>query len=355
MNKIAIALLSSLFTFNVVAQNKIKVKPDSIPARIEYKQDSPSSDTTILFNEYANQLEQAVVKEEKLTKRKKELLDSLNKAKSSEKELSKLLKKTQSEVSKYRTTIQKFLETQKSNGYEDLNKRKEQLLSSIKQNKKILNDLHIELKTVNTQLGESNNKKVELDKIKQEVGFKLVEENEQYLQLPFSQMATERLRAIRKNCVPFTAEQKINAFVVKIDNTITNRAHYEYLQKVLNSKYDKSAISIALSNIQSMTDLSFEQKAEITALKKQLEAFGEGVSAFKEFINNLNRCRKGVNYSMAFFRDDKRQILPDKLEQKISTKLMIVPYLKSKYEGFMKAFQKSPNKHSDIETEILHQ
>ena len=236
MNKIAIALLSSLFTFNVVAQNKIKVKPDSIPARIEYKQDSPSSDTTILFNEYANQLEQAVVKEEKLTKRKKELLDSLNKAKSSEKELSKLLKKTQSEVSKYRTTIQKFLETQKSNGYEDLNKRKEQLLSSIKQNKKILNDLHIELKTVNTQLGESNNKKVELDKIKQEVGFKLVEENEQYLQLPFSQMATERLRAIRKNCVPFTAEQKINAFVVKIDNTITNRAHYEYLQKVLNSK-----------------------------------------------------------------------------------------------------------------------
>ena len=104
-----------------------------------------------------------------------------------------------------------------------------------------------------------------------------------------------------------------------------------------------------------MTDLSFEQKAEITALKKQLEAFGEGVSAFKEFINNLNRCRKGVNYSMAFFRDDKRQILPDKLEQKISTKLMIVPYLKSKYEGFMKAFQKSPNKHSDIETEILNQ
>lgn len=355
MNKIAITLLSSLFTFNVVAQNKIKVKPDSIPARIEYKQESPSSDTTILFNEYANQLEQAVVTEEKLTKRKKELSDSLRKAKSSEKELSKLLRKTQSEVSKYQTAIQQFLETQKSNEYEDLNKRKEQLLSSIKQNKKILNDLHIELKTVNTQLDESNNKKVELDKIKQEVGFKLVEENEQYLQLPFSQMDTERLREIRKNCIPFTAEQKINAFVVKIDNTITNRAHYEYLQKVLNSKYDKSAISIALSNIQSMTDLSFEQKAEITALKKQLEAFGEGVSAFKEFINNLNRCREGVNYSMAFFRDDKRQILPDELEQKISTKLMIVPYLKSKYEGFMKAFQKSPNKHSDIETEILNQ
>lgn len=355
MNKIAITLLSSLFTFNVVAQNKIKVKPDSIPARIEYKQESPSSDTTILFNEYAKQLEQAVVTEEKLTKRKKELLDSLRKAKSSEKELSKLLRKTQSEVSKYQTAIQQFLETQKSNEYEDLNKRKEQLLSSIKQNKKILNDLHIELKTVNTQLDESNNKKVELDKIKQEVGFKLVEENEQYLQLPFSQMDTERLREIRKNCIPFTAEQKINAFVVKIDNTITNRAHYEYLQKVLNSKYDKSAISIALSNIQSMTDLSFEQKAEITALKKQLEAFGEGVSAFKEFINNLNRCREGVNYSMAFFRDDKRQILPDELEQKISTKLMIVPYLKGKYEGFMKAFQKSPNKHSDIETEILNQ
>lgn len=355
MNKIAIALLSSLFTFNVVAQNTKKVKTDSIPTRIEYKVKPTPSDTTVLFNGYANQLEQAVVKEEKLTKRKKELLDSLNKAKSSEKELSKLLKKTQSEVSKYQTAIQKLLGTQKSSGYEGLNKRKEQLFSSINQNKKILNDLHIELKTIDSQLGESNNKKIELDKIKQEVSSKLVEENERYIQLPFSQISTERLRTIRKNCTPFTAEQKINAFVVKIDNTIANRTHYENLQKVLNSKYDKSAISIALSYIQSMTDLSFEQKTEITALKKQLEAFGEGLSAFKEFIHNLNRCRKGVNYSMAYFRDDKRQILPEKLEQKISAKLMIVPYLKNKYESFMRAFQKSPNKHSDIETEILNQ
>ena len=153
MNKIAIALLSSLFTFNVVAQNTNKVRIDSIPTRIEDRQNPASSDTTAFFNEYINQLEQAVVKDEKLTKRKKELLDSLNKAKSSEKELSKLLKKIQSEVSKYKTAIQKLLETQKSNEYEDLNKRKEQLQSSINQNKKIINDLHIELKTLNTQLG----------------------------------------------------------------------------------------------------------------------------------------------------------------------------------------------------------
>lgn len=199
MNKIAIALLSSLFTFNVVAQNKIKVKTDSIPTRIEYKQDSPSSDTIVLFNGYTNQLEQAVMTEEKLKKRKKELLDSLNKAKSSEKELSKLLKKTQSEVSKYQVAIQKLLDTQKSNGYEELNKRKEQLQSSINQNKKILNDLHIELKTINSQLGESNNKKIELDKVKQEVSSKLVEENGQYILLPFSQISLERLRTIRKN------------------------------------------------------------------------------------------------------------------------------------------------------------
>lgn len=355
MNKIAITLLSSLFTFNVVAQNTNKVSIDSIPTRIEYKQDATSSDTTALFNGYVNQLEQAVVKEEKLTKRKKELSDSLNKAKGSEKELSKLLKKKQSEVLKYQIAIQKLLGTQKSNGYEDLNKRKEQLQTSISQNKKILNDLHIELKTINSQLGESNNKKIELDKVKQEVSSKLVEENEQYIQMPFSQISTERLREIRKNCVPFAAEQKINALVVKIDNTIINRTHYEYLLKVLNSKYDESAISLALSKLQSMTDLSFDQKAEVTALKKQLEAFGDGLSAFKEFINNLNRCRKGVNYSTAYFRDDKRQILPESLEQRISSKLMIVPYLKNKYEGFMRAFQKSPNKHSDIETEILNQ
>lgn len=355
MNKIAIALLSFLFTFNVVAQNKKKVRNDSVPTRIKYKRNSTPPDTTILFNGYANHLEQAIVKGEQLAKRKKELLDSLNKTKGNEKELSKQLKKIQTEVSKYQTVIQKLLDTQKSNGYEDLNKRKEQLQSSISQNEEILKDLHIKLKTLNSQLSESNKKKIELDKVKQEVCSKLVEENEQYIQLPFSQISTVKLKDIRKKCAPFAVEQNINALIVKIDNTIANRTHYEYLQKVLTSKYDKSAISLALSNIQSMTDLSFEQKTEITALKKQLEAFWEGLSAFKKFINNLNRCREGVNYSMEYFRDDKRQILPKNLEQEISNKLMIVPYLRNKYEGFMRAFQKNPNKHTDIEFEILKQ
>ena len=43
------------------------------------------------------------------------------------------------------------------------------------------------------------------------------------------------------------------------------------------------------------------------------------------------------------------------LEQKVKNELLAVPYLKTKYEKFMEMFKKNPNKHSDIETEILNQ
>ena len=111
----------------------------------------------------------------------------------------------------------------------------------------------------------------------------------------------------------------------------------------------------ALVAIPHFTNINSAQRSEILELKRQLTIFPSGLSTFKEFINNLNRCRNGVSYSIDFYRADKKSIFPNDLEQKVKDVLLAVPYLKTKYEKFMEIFKKNPNKHSDIEAEILNQ
>ena len=59
---------------------------------------------------------------------------------------------------------------------------------------------------------------------------------------------------------------------------------------------------------------------------------------------------------MEFFQTDNRQILSkNNLGNRIENQLKRVPYLSKKFEEFMNAFKAAPNKHSDVEIEILNQ
>lgn len=357
MKTVIITLLSSLFFICNAKAQKIDstTKNDTLPAETAQIVESSSSDIPVISNDYTKQLEQAIAKQSKLKKRKKELQIELKEAMDKEKKLSKQFKKLRSKVSQYQNSIQESLEMQKSTGYVELCEKKEQLLDSIEKRQLALNSLNKQLTTLDEQLEESSDKMSELNKVKQEVCSRLIAENEQYIGQPFSQQTIVQLKEIRKKCSPYISDQKIHSFVEKIDNTINNRIRYDEIQTVLNSKYNKAAISLSLTQINSMKDLSINQKGELGTMKKQLESFADGLSVFKEFINNLNKCRDGVDYSIVYFQDDKKRILPKDLEQRLNTKLLIVPYLKAKYEDFMNAFEKDPNKHSDIEMEILNQ
>ena len=98
------------------------------------------------------------------------------------------------------------------------------------------------------------------------------------------------------------------------------------------------------------------QQKEIDELKNSVDFVPDGLAAFKEFITKLNEMRNGVNYSMEYFQTDSKQILSkNNLGNRIEKKLKRVPYLSKKFEEFMNAFKAAPNKHSNVETEILNQ
>lgn len=342
-------LLSNVCVF---AQNTNEAKADSaMTTQTEQAVSSEASNPSAVLSDYTLQLEQALAKKDTLAIRRKALHDDLSKGNDKEKELHKQLKKLKKEIDNVRERVQDLLDAQPENPYEEIIK----LEASIDQKQKQLCSLKSKLDSLNHQLSEASNNKSELDKVKQDVSSKLVSEHKPYIELPFAQMRLEHLSAIRAICKQFATSPSIDSLVASIDSAINNLKGYDEIQKVLNSKYSKFNLERMLEKVQTLKAASKSQQHEINEMKKQLHAFEEGLESFKEFINNLNRCRNGANYSFQYFQDDEESIFREGLKQRITEKLLIVPYLKNKYEAFMKALKKNPNMHTDIEAEILNQ
>lgn len=356
MKKVFFVTLCLLcFTINISAQNPETNKIDTLSVD-STKEEVSSNNTPIISSDYTSQLEHALCKKEELKLKEKELKNILSDLKKNITGKYNIIKEIKAEKVDIQKDIDELSEKLKLTSYSDLLKRKEQLETSVNTNLKILSNLKEQLLSTNKQLGESQSQRDELEKVKREVSSTLISENRPYIDQPFAKMSIERLKEIQKTCYPYTMDQKINAFVVTVENTIKNKTTYDEVCMVLNSSYQKFAVTQSLAKLQSMQNMSISQKNEIDLMKKQLESFSDGLLAFKQFINNLNECRKETDkYTWEYFLADKRPIYKNNLEELINTKLYAVPYLKNKYEEFMKAFKKSPNKHFDIETEILNQ
>lgn len=356
MKKVIFTALCLLcFINNISAQNSETNKIDTLSVD-STKEGVSSNNAPVISNDYTSQLEHALDKKEELELKETELKNILSDLKNNIKEKNNKRRKIKAEIVNNQKDIDKLSEKIKLTSYSDLLKRKEQLETSVNTNLESLSNLNEQLLLTNKQLGESQSQRVELDKVKREVSSTLISENRPYIDQPFAKISIEKLKEIHRTCSPYTTDQKVNAFVVNIEITIKNKETYDEICKVLNSPYQKFGITQSLGKLQTMQNLSISQKNEIVSIKKQLESFSDGLLAFKEFIINLNECRKETDkYSWEYFLADKKPIYKNNLEERINTKLYAVPYLKNKYEEFMKAFKKSPNKHFDIETEILNQ
>ena len=176
------------------------------------------------------------------------------------------------------------------------------------------------------------------------------------MERPFTEMNLSELRVIKSKCQKYATDAKVNAFVTKVDDIIRNKELYDNMVNVVNASYKKFDVERALTSVTQIKGTNPLQQKEIVELKTQLTLFPEGLAAFKEYITKLNEMRNGVNYSMEFFQTDNRQILSkNNLGNRIENQLKRVPYLSKKFEEFMNAFKAAPNKHSDVETEILNQ
>lgn len=336
------------------ARDRSGISRDSISTLENSDTTTMSSDTK---NSYSNEYESALKRNEELLNRKKILGDSV---KSWNKELKKLEGLHSSIVKsneKLEEKISQIKVKEQESGSPELLKKKTQLLKAIETEEKEKASLESQLQEIISKLDKRNHQRENLGKIKDDVSKQIISENQDVLERSFSEMEYSKLLSIKTKCQQYTTDEKVKAFVAKIDIVIKNKELYDNMVKVVNSAYKKYDIDRALASTTQIKGTNLLQQKEIDELKTQLTVFPDGLAAFKEFINELNKMRDGVDkYSMEWFQDDSKRILSkNNLGKRIEEKLKRVSYLNKKFEEFMNAFKAAPNKHSNIETEILNQ
>lgn len=349
--KIVVLALLLITSHITNAHTRDCIPNDSVPPVIngDSFKESPILD-------YSSAYETALRRKEELTNRKILLSDTI---KSWNKVLRKLEGLHASIVKSNEKLEEKLAQIkikEQENGIPDLIKKREQLIKIIAAEKGKKKLLESQLQDISDKLDTKNHQRKKLGKIKNNVSNQIVAENKDYLEKAFSEMNLAELKQIRSKCLQYTADAKVNAFVAKLDNVINNKKLYDKMVNVVNTAYKKLDVDRALASAAQIKGTNMTQQKEISELRKQMTLFPEGLAAFKEFIARLNEMRNGVNYSMEFFQTDNRQILSkNNLGNRIENQLKRVPYLSKKFEEFMNAFKAAPNKHSDVETEILNQ
>lgn len=242
---------------------------------------------------------------------------------------------------------------QDSSGILELESKKKNLSSSIDSlNSEIMN-LNKKISLVVREISNLQRQKNELDLIKDSISNVILDKYKSYLDLPFSEISEDQLRLIIKECSGYTVDKKINAFVVKIDKTLENKALYEKAKAVSMSKFNKLNVQSSISVLSDMTDISERQEYEVSQVKKQLELFEAGTYVFKEFIIRINAKRDGLSrYAPSDFKDDLPYIISG-LEDKIDNYIMNVPYLSQEYQKYMETMKSNPMEHPMIEQEML--
>lgn len=348
---VVLLFITSLITN---AQTRNSIANDSV--HLAHDGDSITNPSVSSKSDYSDAYEIALKRKEELTNRKSLLNDSIKRWNKELKKLEGLHISIMKSNEKLEEKITQIKIKEQKNGIPKLIKKREQLLDAIAAEKKEIAILELKLRDIIGNLESKNQQRENLGKIKDNVSNQIIAENKDYLERAFSEMNLIELRRIRSKCQQYASDAKVNAFVAKVDIMIRNKELYDNMVNVVNASYKKFDVDRALTFVTQIKGTNTLQQKEIFELKTQLTLFPEGLAAFKEYITKLNEMRNGVNYSMEYFQTDSKQILSkNNLGNRIESKLKRVPYLNKKFEEFMNAFKAAPNKHSNVETEILNQ
>ncbi len=307
--------------------------------------------------DYSEEYKQKAEEQEGLKDRKETLADSLEEWKSYLKTMGTQRKTLRKEIKRTENKIKTVQRTIRKSEVPDLQQKRDQLMKQMAELQEKEEKLHADMKQAISSLNAKRLEERELETIRDKKTRMLISEYQASLEKPFSQMKTEELRQIKEACRPFLVDHNLVVFSEKIEGTINNKEIYDRMVAAVSQPYQQQRVDNVLAAVTQIKNANSQQQREIRDVEKQLKDFPQGLAAFKEYIQALNRVREGVdNYTLEFFKDDEKGILANNhLGQRIEQKVKTVPYLKEKFEAFMNAFKANPNQHADVETEILNQ
>lgn len=304
---------------------------------------------------YMQLLKNAKEANKRLSDQKRAISKTIQAFKKKENQLNDSINTLQKDSTRLKSDIGKLIEGKTYKKYSKLREKRDSLLAVIKSQDTILASISQRMEAVTSQLDSTNKRKAEIDKYKTNFSKDLIADYEAKLEKPFSEIDLTELESIREECLQYTSDNRIKAFVEKIGQTLVCKEQYDGIVKVLDSPYNASGISKALQETTQIKCNSVAQKSELETAKKQLDRFVPGIEAMKELVNAINAYRAGMeNFKYQDFLDVRDMILEqNNLGNRINENVMVVPYLKKAYEAFMKALKAAPTKHSAIEEEIL--
>ncbi len=282
-----------------------------------------------------------------LTEKQKELSDSVKAQEGQIKTLETDIKKEEKALAKNqgKTNMDKVPELQK---------RQAQLQLFIDSYITEIQELNKKIFELDRLMEEFNKKRQNLENVRDNVGKKLIESNQDYLEKAFSNMDLNNLYSIKSDCDRYKDDKNVKQFIEKVDKVISIKQAYDNAINVLSQPFNRTNVNQAL-NLLPKTDMNNVQTEEMNTVRTELQGFEQGLNTFKELINAIAK-KRGAIFSKRDLDDELDIILKrDNLKGRINDQVMKVPYLKNKYQAYIKALQAEPTKQPAIEKEILEQ
>lgn len=282
-----------------------------------------------------------------LTEKQKELSDSVKAQEEQIKTLETDIKKEEKALAKNqgKTNMDKVPELQK---------RQAQLQLFIDSYITEIQELNKKIFELDRLMEEFNKKRQNLESVRDNVGKKLIESNQDYLEKAFSNMDLNNLYSIKSDCDRYKDDKNVKQFIEKVDKVISIKQAYDNAINVLSQPFNRTNVNQAL-NLLPKTDMNNVQNEEMNTVRTKLQGFEQGLNTFKELINAIAK-KRGTIFSKRDLDDELDIILKrDNLKGRINDQVMKVPYLKNKYQAYIKALQAEPTKQPAIEKEILEQ
>lgn len=227
-------------------------------------------------------------------------------------------------------------------------KRKEELLAALEKQEKEVRSLQAQLQTINGNLRTMQQQRARLDSVRGSIADQVIAKNEDYLQLPFSQMSLDKLNKIIDENEKYQDDRSVAKLLAQAKVVERNKRAYDEMELAAKSRFDKDNIN-RLLRADPLKGLNEVQQKEVAEVLRQLRLFEDGLGVFKELIGKMQKRRQNINsYSGEYFQADKKGLLIKRLAR-IKETVEQVPYLKKMFANYTFA------KYRAIENEILNQ
>lgn len=262
------------------------------------------------------------------------------------------LKTLTSDIKKEEKTLAKNQGKTDNSKVQELQQQKTALQTSIDDYVQKIQEKEASIYQLDKRLDALKNRMKSLETIRDDVGKDFIEKHRDYIEQAFSTMKSEQLTAIKTDCDKYASDKNVKDFAKQVDKVIGWKQSYDKAVKVVSQRYIRTDVEQALNALPTM-GLNSVQAEEINTVRTELQNYEKGISTFQEFIKAVN-AKQGIIFSRNDLDDELGIIFgKNNLKQRIMTTVETVPYLKDKYNEYLKAIRSNPGKPTKVEEEIL--